>query len=60
MKLNDFKLEVYFEKHEFGAPHLLAQSDCEAMTIGELLKMDGESLLTAHSGFQYRDAETSS
>ncbi len=42
MKLNDFKLEVYFEKHEFDAPHLLAQSDCEAMTIGELLEMDGE------------------
>ncbi|MGC9322493.1 MAG: aminotransferase class I/II-fold pyridoxal phosphate-dependent enzyme, partial [Kosmotogaceae bacterium] len=42
MKLNDFKLEVYFEKHEFDAPHLLAQSDCEAMTIGELLKMAGE------------------
>ncbi|RAM59440.1 aspartate/tyrosine/aromatic aminotransferase [Mesotoga sp. SC_4PWA21] len=42
MKLNDFKLEVYFEKHEFDAPYLLAQSDCEAMTIGELLKMDGE------------------
>lgn len=33
MKIDDFKLEVYFGKHEFTAPYLLAQSDCEAMTV---------------------------
>jgi aspartate/methionine/tyrosine aminotransferase len=40
MKLNDFKLECYFGKHEFTAPFLLTQSDCEAMTINELLAME--------------------
>ncbi len=37
MRLNDFKLEVYFDKYEFTAPYLLCQSDCESMTIEELL-----------------------
>lgn len=37
MKLNDFKLEVFFEKHEFTAPYLLTQSDCESMTVKDLL-----------------------
>ncbi len=37
MKIRDFKLEVYFGKYEFTAPYLLAQSDCEAMTVAELL-----------------------
>lgn len=37
MKLNDFKLEVFFGKHEFTAPYLLTQSDCESMTVKELL-----------------------
>lgn len=40
MKLNDFKLECYFGKYEFTAPFLLTQSDCEAMTINELLAME--------------------
>jgi len=37
MKVNDFKSEVFFEKHEFSAPYLLSQSDAESMTIKELL-----------------------
>lgn len=40
MKINDFELEVFFEKYEFNAPYLLAQSDCESMTIGELLALE--------------------
>ncbi len=40
MKLNDFKLEVFFGKHEFTAPYLLTQSDCESMTINELFKYE--------------------
>lgn len=40
MKLKDFKLEVYFGKHEFTAPYLLTQSDCESMSINELLDME--------------------
>lgn len=37
MRINDFKLEVFFSKYEFTAPYLLAQSDCESMSIEELL-----------------------
>ncbi|HWR30961.1 MAG TPA: aminotransferase class I/II-fold pyridoxal phosphate-dependent enzyme [Negativicutes bacterium] len=40
MRLNDFKLETYFDKHEFTAPYLLCQSDCESMTIEDLLALE--------------------
>lgn len=40
MKINDFKLEVYFGKYEFSAPYLLTQSDCAFMTIEEILNME--------------------
>lgn len=40
MKINNFKLEEYFGKYEFTAPYLLTQSDCESMTVGELLAME--------------------
>jgi aspartate/methionine/tyrosine aminotransferase len=40
MKINDFKLEVYFGKYEFTAPYLLTQSDCESMELQELLKYE--------------------
>lgn len=40
MKINDFKLEIFFGKHEFTAPYLLTQSDCASMTIQELLSME--------------------
>ncbi|NEQ54134.1 MAG: aminotransferase class I/II-fold pyridoxal phosphate-dependent enzyme [Leptolyngbya sp. SIO3F4] len=40
MKLPAFKLERFFNKYEFEAPYLLASSDCEAMTIEELLSLE--------------------
>jgi len=40
MKNNEFKLEVFFGKHEFSAPYLLTQSDCESMSIGDLLAFE--------------------
>lgn len=40
MKLDDFKLEVYFGKYEFTAPYLLTQSDCEAMEVADLLNYE--------------------
>jgi aspartate/methionine/tyrosine aminotransferase len=43
MNLRDFKLEVFFEKYEFTAPYLLTQSDCESMTVSELLAMEPDS-----------------
>ncbi|SDZ12339.1 aminotransferase class I/II-fold pyridoxal phosphate-dependent enzyme [Tindallia californiensis] len=43
MQMNDFKLECYFGKYEFTAPYLLTQSDCEAMSTGELLALEPEA-----------------
>jgi aspartate/methionine/tyrosine aminotransferase len=40
MSLRDFKLEVFFGKYEFTAPYLLTQSDCESMTVAELLELE--------------------
>lgn len=40
MKINDFKLEVYFNKYEFTAPYLLCQSDYESMKIKDLLGLE--------------------
>lgn len=40
MKIDDFKLEVFFGKYEFTAPYLLTQSDCESMTIDTLLSLE--------------------
>lgn len=34
-----FRLERYFAQHEFSAKHLLCTSDCESMTIDELLEI---------------------
>ena len=40
MKIDPFRLERYFAKHEFSAPHLLSSSDCESMPIGDLLSFE--------------------
>lgn len=42
--IREFKLERYFARWEFSAPYLLSASDCETMTIGELLELAGASL----------------
>lgn len=39
MKLPAFKLEEWFAIHEFSAPHLLCCSDCETVTVRELLHL---------------------
>ena len=43
MKLNPFKLERYFAKHEFSAPYLLSSSDCESLTLSELLSLEPDA-----------------
>jgi aspartate/methionine/tyrosine aminotransferase len=43
MKIALFQLERYFAKHEFSARYLLSSSDCEALSMRELLALaDGE------------------
>jgi len=39
MKIEPFRLERYFAKHEFSAPYLLCTSDCESMELGDLLSL---------------------
>jgi len=41
MNLSPFKLERYFAKYEFNTEYLLCSSDCEAMSIADLLSLEG-------------------
>jgi len=45
LKLNEFKLERYFAKYEFMTAYNLCASDCEPLTVNELLQMEEGSLL---------------
>ncbi len=40
MNLRDFQLERFLAAYEFRAPYLLCTSDCESMSIGDLLAME--------------------
>ncbi len=40
MRLPPFRIERYFDRHEFTAPALLCASDCEAMRVGEVLALE--------------------
>ncbi len=40
MNIKPFKLERFYTIHEFTAKYLLCSSDCEAMTLGELLQLE--------------------
>ncbi|MCL1974555.1 MAG: aminotransferase class I/II-fold pyridoxal phosphate-dependent enzyme [Firmicutes bacterium] len=54
MKINDFKLEQFFNKYEFNSPYLLCCSDCESMSIGDLLALEpgaGENFLKSWLGY---------
>lgn len=41
--LPPFQTELYFAEFEFTAPHLLSSSDCQTITVSELLEIAGES-----------------
>lgn len=43
MRVPAFELEVFFGKYEFSTPCLLAQSDCEAMSIDALLGLEPDA-----------------
>ena len=40
MKINPFKLERFFGKYEFKAPYMLGSSDCESLSIEEILEFE--------------------
>lgn len=43
MNLPPFKLERYFAKYEFSTEYLLCSSDCEAMSIADLLTIEPDA-----------------
>ena len=43
MELREFKLERYLAQYEFTAPYLLCTSDCETLSVSELLNLDNGS-----------------
>jgi len=40
MRLPPFRLERYFAAHEFSVKHLLCVSDCQTLTVGQLLDLE--------------------
>ena len=43
MDIKPFYTERFFAQHEFTAPYLLCASDCESLTVDELLQLTGAS-----------------
>ena len=43
MQLPAFKLERYFARYEFSVKYMLSCSDCESMSIGELLSLEPDA-----------------
>ncbi|QEE14192.1 aminotransferase class I/II-fold pyridoxal phosphate-dependent enzyme [Promethearchaeum syntrophicum] len=43
MKINPFKLERFFAKYEFKAQFMLGSSDCESLSIKEILELEPDS-----------------
>jgi aspartate/methionine/tyrosine aminotransferase len=46
MKIKPFDLELYFAKYEFACKYMLCASDCESISIDELLKRSGTPVET--------------
>jgi aspartate/methionine/tyrosine aminotransferase len=43
MNLAPFKLERYFARYEFAAPYLLCPSDCEALSLKDVLALEPDA-----------------
>ena len=44
MKIAPFETEHFFARYEFNTPYQLCNSDCESISIEELLSLSGDSL----------------
>lgn len=54
MELPPFRIEQYFARHEFSAQHLLSASDCEPLSVAELVQLEpdaAERLLALRCGY---------
>lgn len=58
MEIVPFKLERFFEKHEFTAPYLLCASDCETLSTRELLALAGDAALAGYLDLRLGYTET--
>ena len=58
MKIAPFSIEQYFMRHEFSAPYLLCTSDCESLTVGELLQLAGHTSAEVLTGLHLGYTET--
>lgn len=47
MQLEEFRLERFFARYEFRSPYLLCCSDCESLTVKELIDLEGGGALGA-------------
>jgi len=57
MRPSPFKIERFFAKHEFSAPYLISGSDCESLTIGELLALEPDATEKFHhQGLGYTES----
>lgn len=43
MRLEPFKLERYFARYEFSTEYLLSSSDCESVTVADLLALEPDA-----------------
>jgi aspartate/methionine/tyrosine aminotransferase len=58
MNLPPFKLERYFAKYEFNTEYLLCSSDCEAMSIADLLALEeGAAEKFQHTWLGYTESQ---
>ena len=48
MKMPPFKLERYFAKYEFNVDYVLCCSDCESLTIQDLLDLEPDAVAQFH------------
>lgn len=49
MQLSPFKLERYFAKYEFNTEYLLCSSDCESISIADLLNLEDGAMERFHN-----------
>lgn len=61
MKINNFKLERYFAKHEFTAKYLLSSSDCDGFNQSYVLEQASSKELSLWNGLKlgYTESEGS-
>lgn len=57
MHIEPFKLERYFSKYEFSTKYLLSSSDCESLTMKELINNSDEETLKLWNNLKFSYTE---